>query len=159
MQFWRLLSSYFAWGAFFNNAPSHNVPRIGKRQIDLIGLQNTYQHIMQNNPGLDGQKLQAHLVNEQLKMLKVYTHIESMGIKPSPEYLKTTIHQQLPQDTTLSEFSKQVGQPPQQLLQTIQDRMSEQLLISAIQNSAIVTQDMKGLTSTYAGTSKTLYCH
>ncbi len=128
------LGSLFSGGN--NSSGSLN---IGKRRVNTASLQQTYQALVEQNPGIDPAALQQYLLNLEISKLSTYGHIEALGIRPSSKTIKQAAIRSLPQDTTLSEVSSRMQLSPDTLLLQISDEVAQSQLTNSLSTSNFLT--------------------
>lgn len=129
----------FCVGAIFNTrSPSSPNLNYGKRQLDLHHLQSTYQAILAQSPEINPVLLQEYLLNQEKNQIRLFEHIESIGLIPTDSKVAKKVKQVIPEGESLRSIALQQKQPPNDLLQVISDDIAKQQLTDALKKSSFI---------------------
>lgn len=136
----------FFLGALVNNNGQSRVSHaVGKRKLDIGLIQAQFEATIDENPSVDHKQLQAYLVQQETEKLSFYNHLENIGLTPSIKAVKSALAAELPDDLSISDLAKQHHQTRDELILAVSDRVAFNQLLTAINNSAIITNENKAL--------------
>lgn len=122
-----------------NNGQTNNF-NIGKRKINIEGIQQAFQNIMAQSPQTDAMALQQYLIKLETDKLKKYQHIENLGLKPSKTRLKLAINQLLPDEMTFDTFVSKIRKNKNQVLQDMLDETALAQLTNSLNDSQFIVK-------------------
>lgn len=140
-----VVTLFFLGALVNNNGQSRISQSIGKRKLDIGLIQAQFEATVNENPSVDHHQLQAYLVQKESEKLKLYNHLEAIGLTPSTQALKSALATELPKNISIADLAKQHRQTPDELLLAISDNTAFNQLLTAINDSAIITPEMNDL--------------
>ena len=140
-----VVTLFFLGALVNNNGQSRASQSIGKRKLDIGLIQAQFEATINENPSVDHHQLQAYLVQKESEKLKLYNHLEAIGLTPSTQALKSALATELPKNISIADLAKQHRQTPDELLLAISDSAAFNQVLTAINDSAIVTPEVNRL--------------
>lgn len=150
-----IIISFFGFGGsgFFNSINDSTVAKVNGEKISTGVLSNAYTNYLQNNggvlpEGVDAKTVKAQVLNSLIQEIVISQAADKMGIVASDEEIRvaikslTFLHNAEGQfDPDLYKFYlQQQGLTSAQWEENLRKQLTLQLLVSAIGNSAIITE-------------------